>query len=795
MELIERPNLKAVKYLYSISYKEFKNSCINEAEMSGDKKPKEVDMKVWYKQLQQFCITNLKTKGITKRIYSYSQSTPAGLGGRLFCGGSMQGIWNVYRGLLMDGIATDIDENNCHPTLLLYICKKHNIPCPQLEYYVNNRDVCLSAFPSRTAGKNAYLVATNNDKLLHGKDLPSQFKLYDREMKAIQKQLVLLPDYQNLQETISEYKLSHNYNGSVINRIMCYYENIVLQHALHVINSKGIEVAILMFDGFMVYGDYYKDLGLLHDIEKHVEEQMPGLNMKWSYKEHNRSLQIPEDFNEDESTKKYLYRFVQDDNEASNLIYAELKDKLLFVNKRMFLKHNNIWKEDSDFINDFILNYILKSNIAKTNEEHKYIPYNQNIKSAKNVREALLVKIRTTDINNENIYMKFHSTTKNRICFLDGVLDFKERRFFEWKDVNFEYFSTIQIKRNFGEYFKAPNWNIINHIKREIYGPLYGSNLDLALKFLSRAITGNKEDKNWGMYHGNRNCGKGVQYSTLENGFEGYVKPFDLGNLLFERSIDTNEVGRKLYWLLDHEFTRIAISQEIPDPSTHLKVNSGLFKKIMSGGDKQTARRNYDRADTNFIVDMTIFMLGNHELMVNENDMYEHCVSFTSVNQFKSQAEIDEMRANGVSELVLQAYKIKDDNIKDMVHTDEWKNAIVYLLYQNYIDHAVVPNYITDNNDDDGVLPMRQFILEHYTITNNNDDCILCDLVYNVIRGEKKKVDLELKSFGVEKKKSKRRDNTRDKQCFFGIKITMNNEDDTNYEDNYENGDIIFEEI
>ena len=122
------------------------------------------------------------------------------------------------------------------------------------------------------------------------------------------------------------------------------------------------------------------------------------------------------------------------------------------------------------------------------------------------------------------------------------------------------------------------------------------------------------------MYHGNRNCGKGVQCSTLENGFEGYVKPFDLGNLLFERSIGTNEIGRKLYWLLDHEFTRIAISQEIPDPSTHLKINSGLFKKIMSGGDKQTARHNYDRTDTNFIVDMTIFMLGNHELMVNEND-------------------------------------------------------------------------------------------------------------------------------------------------------------------------------
>ena len=768
MELIERPNLKAVKFLYSITYKQFKTACLNEAEMNGEKKPKETDMKTWYYILQQFCKTNIKTKGITKRIYSYSQNTPAGLGGRLFSGGSMQGIWNVYRGLLMNGIGTDIDMVNCHPVLLLYICNKHGIPCPQLEYYVKNRDVCLSAFPSRAVGKNAYLVATNNDKLTQGKDLPTQFKAYDREMKTIQKQLVELPDYKDLQETISEYKLSHNYNGSVINRILCYYENIVLQHALHVVNSKGIEVAILMFDGFMVYGDYYNDLDLLKEIETYVEQQMTGLNMKWSYKPHNQSLKIPDDFDEDADVK-CAYRFVQDDNSASSLIYAELKGDLYFINQRLFMKHKNIWIEDLQFISDFILDYILKSNICKTNDDKVYVPYNQNVKSAKNVREALLVKIRTSDANNDEIYNKFHTTTRNRICFLDGVLDFKEKRFYKWDEIKFEYYSTVQIKRNYGDYFKNPNFETINHIKNEIYAPLYGNDLNLALKFLARAITGNKEDKNWGMYNGNRNSGKGVQYGTLVNAFEGYVKSFDLGNLLFERSINTEEVGRKLYWLLDHEFTRLAVSQEIPDPSTHLKVNAGLFKKIMSGGDTQTARRNYDRTDTNFIVDMTIFMLGNHELKVNENDMYEQCVSFTSVNQFKTQAQIDKMREDGVSELVLQAYKIKDDTIKDKVLTDEWKNAIVYLLYQNYTEHAVVPNYLSENIEDEDILPLRQSILEKYVITNNKNDYILCDVVYSALRGEKKKVDLELKSFGVEKKKSCKGNDTRNKMCFWGI--------------------------
>jgi len=211
------------------------------------------------------------------------------------------------------------------------------------------------------------------------------------------------------------------------------------------------------------------------------------------------------------------FRFVQDDNSASTLIYEEMKNDLFYIKKRLFLKHKNIWKEDSDFINDFILDYILKSNIAKKNDENIFVPYNQNVKSAKNVREALLVKVRTTDFNNDDIYNKFHTTTKNRICFLDGVLDFKEKQFYKWEDINFEYYSTIQIKRNYHDYFQNPKLETIKKIKDEIYKPLYGSNLDLGLKFLARAITGNCEDKNWGMYHGNRNCGKGVQYGTLKH--------------------------------------------------------------------------------------------------------------------------------------------------------------------------------------------------------------------------------------------------------------------------------------
>ena len=92
MELIERPNMRAVHYLNSISYDKFRKDCIDDALKNEEKRPKETDIKTWYDLLKQFCKTNIKTKGVTKRIYAYSQTTPAGLGGRLFGGGSIQGI-------------------------------------------------------------------------------------------------------------------------------------------------------------------------------------------------------------------------------------------------------------------------------------------------------------------------------------------------------------------------------------------------------------------------------------------------------------------------------------------------------------------------------------------------------------------------------------------------------------------------------------------------------------------------------------------------------------------------------
>lgn len=323
MELIERLPLKPIYWLSQLTFTEFVEQCLNK-----NKKHTSEESKTKYSILQQFCETNLKTGGNTKRIYTYATGTF----GRLFSGGSLQGLPSTIRGLFMrDGVGTDIDMCNAHPVILKYVCGLHNIECPQLDYYIQNRDECLMHFESRDFGKIFYLTALNKDTLNRTSNLPAHFKKYDVEIKKIQKQLVKIIDYAEIVSSVPETK-TFNKLGSAVNRILCYYENIILQHAVHIIKTKGLDIAILMFDGIMIYGDYYNDSTLLSDITSYVEKQLSGLDMKWTYKEHNTELIVPKDFDENVDNNKNRFEDVANDFE---------KTHLKIINKSLYVKHDN----------------------------------------------------------------------------------------------------------------------------------------------------------------------------------------------------------------------------------------------------------------------------------------------------------------------------------------------------------------------------------------------------------------------------------------------------------------------
>jgi hypothetical protein len=287
MEVVERFRELDIQYLDSLSFDEVCSYMWSN--MTADEKKK------YYKKIKSFCKQNIKAKYEIKRLYTHSFKHQDRHEGRLFDGSSIQGIQKIIRGFLCKGLTTDLDQNNSHPTILKYLCDKHNIPCPSLTYYIDNRDKILADMNMpRDDAKRLFLCAVNKDKL-NRKEKNQFFKAFDKEIKIIQNKLLNIDEYKYLKDCIPLDK-KYNKNGSAINRLLCKYENEILQTMISVIRNKNIEIHSLMFDGLMVYGDYYNDETLLNDIKTAVNNKYEGLNMCFSYKEHAEDIKVPKHF-------------------------------------------------------------------------------------------------------------------------------------------------------------------------------------------------------------------------------------------------------------------------------------------------------------------------------------------------------------------------------------------------------------------------------------------------------------------------------------------------------------------
>lgn len=487
-------------------------------------------------------------------------------------------------------------------------------------------------------------------------------------------------------------------------------------------------------------------------------------------------------------------RYAQNDAMAAKMVHTDLSDQFKVCEGQMFFKHDNIWTNDPIKIQDEVLHYIqYESNIyaEKMDKDTKVVPaFAQNISKAKNIFDSLMLIVKHDNVD-DNLLYKFYTSMKHCLCFKDGILNMKTKNFMLWKDVPPNtYYPIIQIKRNFATHTR--NEQNINFIKENILMPMFGEYYDDAIHFLSRAIAGHYEDKRWGTYTGNRNCGKGVFYDLAGNAIGDYLQPFELNNLLCTRqtnSLENVDASKKLYWVIPFQFARLAMSQEVPDNEA-LFLNSPLLKKLTGGGDTVNCKRNYDRTDTKIIVSATLFILGNYEVKVASDDCNETRLEMSSYVQFTSQEDINSKLSNirdengnlfnaAIDEKYINSrYKIKDADIKDKCRTHEMGNAFIDIIMEAYKDHPVHLNKNIVFESNPLVDKINQlFSDELYEFTKNPNDIILAsDFETDVKRNSSfqlKKIVEELSAMGIVKKQHTKGD-LRKKCVYYGIKYGKN---------------------
>ena len=285
LQFQERCNLEMAKYLYTINEDTFKSFYPRQKD--------EKSYKLLFKQLKGY----LKLQLFKEYEHSYYYAN--GLThGRMYSNG-LQGLPKVFRGALCNDIMTDIDLVNAHPNILLYVCKKQQIACPMLEKYVESRNDILDDFVNdigitREQAKTYFLKATNSNMSVKIKY--HFLNAYDKEMKKIQNILVQHKEYQKFTPNIETKEF--NQQGSFINHIMCYYENLILQDLVKYLQERDFEIAVLAFDGLMIYGNHYHNTILIDEISSFISNKW-NHSFKYSYKAHNTTIQIPENHIDD----------------------------------------------------------------------------------------------------------------------------------------------------------------------------------------------------------------------------------------------------------------------------------------------------------------------------------------------------------------------------------------------------------------------------------------------------------------------------------------------------------------
>lgn len=277
----ERVNLTRCNYL--LEHMSFQDFFIH-----FDKNEK--DGRIEYKKMKDYLI--VKVKGTEYAKYNFVKGRT---NGRLY--GDKTSIQNVprfIRGFICDGITTDVDMKNCHPSILYQICKQYEYECPNLEKYINGREEILNRIMNETQktkeqAKKIILTATNTNKKISC--LNCEFVAnYSNEMRKLQKKFIENKDYEYVKEYARD---DGNFEGSFINHILCIHENEILTAMRNYCYNNQLSIHSLAFDGLMLNGEFNETI--LPDIEKYIISQTK-FNMTLTIKPNASPITITDDF-------------------------------------------------------------------------------------------------------------------------------------------------------------------------------------------------------------------------------------------------------------------------------------------------------------------------------------------------------------------------------------------------------------------------------------------------------------------------------------------------------------------
>lgn len=659
-------------------------------------------------------------------------------------GVGLQAFAKPIRHTICNGIYKDVDVKNCHPVLLLQICKNKDYPCAKIEKYINNRDTYLRDIcdvnnlefnkTNKEMAKKVILSIINgsiyNDasvikKLEHK---PLWFDAFKEECNNIKLKIYKDDNYTELRKIVNkkacESNKAINLEGSLLNHILCEIEDIILQSCIEYCKIKQIKWRNIskQFDGFMILKN--EDINLT-DLSNFVKLHT-SYDVEYAYKEFDEVIDLSGltcDIKQEENIFNDEGIIIRDDYQGAKILINSIKDDIKIGLSHIYLRDGFIWITDMERIRNILSIKTMLLNMCLTNKEGDIRPYSTNKTGCEKIVDTALIILKQ-EANPKNDELFFYSSL-GKTCFKNGVYDWKTKKFSPWESIDNVY-TTIIINRDYTDRNETKIKDVYKKIFHSCFEDQHEDELKDLLGAYANALGGNINNKYSILNLGSRNSGKGVFTETLCKAFEDYVKTIDSSVLLMDTSID--EI-RNLGYFIDMAYSRLVICNEAKVDSRRQNkciYDGNTFKKLQ-GGDELTGRKIREDKQK-FRIAFKFVMNFNEYPTFEPNDCLQACENYSFPFRF-----VDKTLVNEIPEM----YRQKDETIKDYIRNDDVANAVFHILTDYYSnERKLCAKSIQSNNEVCETTGDLEMILKNNIEKIDDNICLTLDSILIMLNGK-----------------------------------------------------------